>query len=241
MSQNSANFPKYILSVRPLGNINVSKFFEEGNPLFVILKDPLYLRYSGWNTLTKDFPKLRGGEFWEVRNGDKKVLRAYSDASFISMVSASEDFLGWGVNEKNTDEGVLINTLAIVEYTYEFVSTYNQMLKKLNIGDFMELEFIISMRDIVFAANKKLVLVAGRIKDPFYPLAIHEKGETMVDFSKALRVTIEKSKFDVGLITFKILEIVFAHFGIASNNIPYISINPDTNVKFVDIAEILKQ
>jgi len=124
---NEAKTPSLILAASPLERIRLpDSFFEENGPYYELLKNPSYLRYSGWNLRTLDTPRLKRGDYWEVTNGERKLLRLYSDGSFVAAASADQDFLGWRQEEKPA----VLHALAAIEFVYEFVDFYKVFLTK---------------------------------------------------------------------------------------------------------------
>lgn len=228
---NNIKSPLFILGAAPTKKIELPDFFQEDGSFFKLLKDPPYLRYSGWNLLTLDYPKIVDGQCWEVRNGDRKTIRLYRDGSFVAVAYADNTFLGWGQSDEDFKNSPRLNSLAIIEYVYEFVELYRNLLSNLNSA--MEIRFDVSVKNSK-VEDKNLYLVAQRVNDPFYGL-MGETGELKKDFDEQIFTEFQIDNKDSSkYIAFKILEKLFNRFSIASNKIPYTKVD-EANRRFVDI------
>ena len=101
-TNNAYTPPLIVLGTEIKERFTLDNFFnEENNPLYDLLKDPPHLRYSGWNLLTLDRPRIKDGKCWEVKNGDRKTVRIYRDGSLVAVAYADDSFLGWGSNHED--------------------------------------------------------------------------------------------------------------------------------------------
>src|SRR3990172_2392837 len=108
--------PKFVLAAEPKEELLLPDFFSEENVFYKILKDPPgYLRYTGWNLLTLDKPRIREGKYWEVTNGERKKIRLFKDGSLVAVAYADNSFLGWGQDDKAFHNSPRINTVALIE------------------------------------------------------------------------------------------------------------------------------
>jgi len=228
MSTNSA--PLFVLAAAPTTKVEIPDFFSENNPYAKLLKDPPYLRYMGWNMLTLDHPKIIDGQAWEVRNGDRKTFRFYRDGSLVAVVYADNSFLGWGQSEQNFQESPRLNTLAVIEYVYEFVELYRNMLE--NFDEVKEVRFDLSIKNSR-VGNKPLFAVAQRINDPFYGM-MGETGELSKDFEAQVFTSFQADNKDSSkFVAFKIIEELFGRFGIPSDKLPYTKVD-DVGRRYID-------
>ena len=229
MSTNNA--PLFILAAAPTTSIEVSDFFSENNQYAKLLKNPPYLRYMGWNMLTLDQPKIIDGKAWEVRNGDRKTFRFYRDGSFVAVVYADNSFLGWGQSDEDFQNNPRINSLALIEYVYEFVELYRNIL--VSFGEKKEVRFDLAIKNSK-VGEKHLYAVAQRINDPFYAL-VGETGKLTNDFETQVFTGFQLDNKDSSkFIAFKILAEFFGRFGIPSDKIPYTKVD-DANRRYIDI------
>lgn len=226
------NAPLFILSAAPTSRVEIPDFFSEDNPYAKLLKDPPYLRYMGWNMLTLDHPKIIDGQAWEVRNGDRKTFRFYRDGSFVAVVYADNSFLGWGQSDEDFQGNPRLNSLAVIEYVYEFVELYRNMLS--NLDNAREIRFDVSIKNSK-VGDKHLYAVAQKINDPFYGL-MGETGELKKDFEAQIFVNFQIDNKDSSkFVAFKILEDLFSRFSIPSNKIPYTSVDA-ANRRYIDVS-----
>lgn len=232
----STNAPLFILAAAPTTNIKMLDFFSEENHYAKLLKDPPYLRYMGWNMLTLDQPKIIDGKAWEVRNGDRKTFRFYRDGSFVAVVYADNSFLGWGQSDEDFQNNPRINSLALIEYVYEFVELYRNIL--VSFSDKKEVRFDLAIKNSK-VGEKHLYAVSQKINDPFYA-RVGEIGELSDDFEAQVFTDFQLDNKDSSkFIAFKILAEFFGRFGISSDKIPYTNVD-DGNRRYVDIESFPK-
>lgn len=235
MSTNNKS-PLFILGAAPTSRVEISDFLNENSPYAKVLKDPPYLRYMGWNMLTLDRPKIVDGQAWEVRNGDRKTIRFYRDGSLVAVVYADNTFLGWGQSDEGFQNNPRINSLALVEYVYEFVEVYRNML--INFDSVKKIRFDISIKNSR-VGDKQLYAVAQKINNPFYGL-LGETGSLTKDFEAQVFTKMQADNKDSSkYVAFKILAEIFGRFSIPSDKIPYTNVD-EVNRRFVDIDSFPK-
>ncbi len=230
------NEPLFILGAAPTLRVEISDFFSENNPYAKLLKDPPYLRYMGWNMLTLDHPKIIDGQAWEVRNGDRKTFRFYRDGSLVAVVYADNSFIGWGQSDEDFQNNPKLNPLAVIEYVYEFVELYRNMLN--NLDGVKEVRFDLSIRNSN-VGGKNLYIVPRKLDDPF-PLVYGTSGTLTKDFEAQVFTEFQVDNKDSSkYVAFKILEELFGRFGIPSDKIPYTNVD-EVNRRYVDISSFPK-
>lgn len=221
--------PLFILGAAPSSKVEILNFFLEDSHFFKLLKDPPHMRYMGWNLLTLDYPKIIDGQSWEVRNGDRKTIRLYRDGSFVAVTYADNTFLGWGQKDEDFANNPQLNTLALIEYIYEFVELYRNFLT--HFPKIKEVRFDIGIKNYM-VGQKPLSLVPSKINDPFY-LHKHDARTLSNDFTETLVIPIPEEKYDSKYIAFKLLSKVFIRFGHPEDKIPYTATDSDGN-RFID-------
>jgi len=210
--------PLYILAVVPNEKIKFEKFLDGGkNSPKNLLENPSYLRYGGWNMLNLDQAKIREGLYWEVRNGDRKIIQLYRDGSLISMVHADSSFLGWGISENDFSETPGLNPLAIIEYTYEFVDFFRELLKF--IGSVEKVNFKVGLVNTQLANGKRLVLNSRLPSDIFWFKGKGQKIEK--DFTRDISISLEKNTYSSKYVAFLLVQEIFIRFGILPEDIPF--------------------
>jgi hypothetical protein len=116
--QDWEDIPVYSLAAVPGRAVDlVPRFYgEEG--LARLLGDPPSLRPSGFNIDTygnvEPFPN---GIIARVSN---KALRLETDGVLVAAVPGDRSFLQWGINDGHAPSTDRINTLTLVEFTYEY-------------------------------------------------------------------------------------------------------------------------
>ncbi len=228
--------PLFILGAAPRSKIEIPEFFREDNPFVKLLKDPPHLRYMGWNMLTLDHPKIVDGQCWEVRNGDRKTIRLYRDGSFVAIAYADSTFLGWGQSEDEFFKHPRLNTLAVIEYVYEFVELYRNILE--HIPNTAEIRFEIGIKNTK-VGNESLFLIPQKIEDPFY-FAAFNGGTISEDFSETvIEPVTNEIYYESRRVAYRILSELFSKFSIASDKIPYTN-SDEQGKKFIDISQFPK-
>lgn len=233
--------PQFILAAQPEEQIDIPDFFIESpdNIFFEKLRHPEYLRYTGWNMLTLDYPKIKNGTFWEVKNGDVKTIRLYRDGSLVAIADASEEFLGWGAkNHEDYIKNPSLLALALIEYIYEFINLYKTFIKESpNINSIL---FKFGFKNVDKWEGKKLVLKPREINisDARYWVS-SESPQITKDFMSEIVVKLEEDQYKPEIIAYKIVSEIFTYFNISSDKIPYIKLN-ELGKKVIDIDKIKK-
>src|SRR3989338_3680779 len=103
--------PWFYLVTAPKKYFSIPNFFsDKPNSVRQLLADPDGLRQMGWNMMTLDDPDLVNGEYWQVNNGDRKIIRVYRDGKIFAKVDAGPDFLGWGIDANKGSLSYYINS-----------------------------------------------------------------------------------------------------------------------------------
>lgn len=227
--------PLFILGAAPSTKVEIPDFFRQDSNLFRLLKDPPYLRYMGWNMLTLDQPKIIDGQCWEVRNGDRKTIRLYRDGSFVAITYADNTFLGWGQSDEDFLKHPRLNTLAVIEYVYEFIELYRNML--MHIPQVRGIKFDVGIKNSK-VNNQSMFLIPRKISDPFYS-ASFDIGTISEDFDTTITSpTKADNQYESKYIAYKILSEVFNRFRISSDKMPYTK-KDDKGDNYIDIEQIL--
>lgn len=228
--------PLYILAVAPDQKVQFSQFLEtsENSPKH-LLERPPYIRYMGWNMLTLDQAKIREGIYWEVKNGERKIIQLHRDGALLAIAYADSSFLGWGQSEQDFVNNPELNSLALTEYTYEFVELYRRMLDYFNGAE--SVTFKIELMNTKLENDKRLLLRPTLRNNPLYLL--HEGGAVNSDFSISLEVSLEKGTYKTEHVAFSIIQEVFLKFGITPDKIQFAGTD-DKGVRFVDVSKFPK-
>lgn len=216
---NKTQSPLFVIGASVEGDISIPNFFsEENNRIFELMKNPPYLRYSGWNLLTLDYPKIKNGEWWEVKNGDRKTIRLYEDGTFITSVYADNSFLGWGKSDEDFFETPSINSLALIEFIYEFVNVYSEYLKMASFKS-GTITFQIKLINTVLSNGKKLRISKSSVNALFPELS----EEIEQDKTGEIIVNRDEIPFDPRYPAYKLIAKMYTWFGVPVDKIPYMS------------------
>lgn len=101
---------------RPQPN-SVEDIFDGNSEVVKLMENPPTIRSMGWDLQTLDRAKPVAGEYLEVANGKRKLLRLYRDGQHT--FAAGIDFFGHGVNRESDSKGNL-NLLSVAECILNF-------------------------------------------------------------------------------------------------------------------------
>lgn len=238
MNNNQIKPPILVFGARLFPSQEIPRFFEkQGNKLVKLLTNPPYLRYTGWNLLTLGHAEIKDAAYWEIKNGDRKTLRLYRDGTFIASCYADNTFLGWGREANEFDGFPLINSLAIVEYTYEFVELYRKFLECINFKEKITISFNLSSSKTI--SGSTLLLTKHEVKSIFYGFRsdcspIIKEGV----IKDSIEVNIQKNSFDSARIAFELLSKIYLLANIASDEIPYTK-RLESGERVIDVNRII--
>lgn len=213
--------PLIILAAIPHTKIIIDNFFyETGNPIFELLKNPPYLRYMGWNLLTLDYPKIIEGKCWEVKNGLRKTIRLYQNGGFVTKAPADNSFLGWGQNNEEFLNYPKLNTLALAEYVYEFTELYRKLLGSFPLVN--KVRFTAEMRNTKLTNGKQLLIHPYPVFSPFYSFDFNTTNHIVnKDFIINEDILLKNNQYDSRYESYKLLSIIYNYFNVTSDKIPY--------------------
>jgi hypothetical protein len=233
---NQTKSSQLILGASVDGDILTNNFFsEENNKIFDIMRNPPYLRYSGWNLLTLDYPRLKNGEWWEVQNGDRKTIRLYEDGTFVASAYADNTFLGWGKGDKEFLEAPSLRSLAIVEYVYEFVNVYREILQALSLTK-GKITFEVKLINTTLTSGKKLSIGTSNVFALFPEVSEEIDG----DKSGEITINVNGSFYDSKYEAYKLLSRIYRWFNVPDNKIPYTGID-DSGARFIDLQSFMEK
>jgi hypothetical protein len=204
------------------------------NPIYDLLKNPPYLRYAGWNLNTLDYPKIKEGKCWEVKNDDRKTIRVYRDGSLIAIGYADDSFLGWGQDHEEFIKFPLLNSLAIVEYTYEFVEFYRNILKY--IKKIKNIEFAIGIKNLQAFEIRKLYFNPSEVSDYLYAYEREKLVPATQDFYASINTDVA-TDYDSKYIAYRLLSEFLLNFNTPTDKIPYMA-KDEFGKGYVDIEKI---
>jgi len=196
-----------------------SLFLDSENSIKNKLERPRVIRPMGWSLETRDIAVVgKGSDFIVVRDGRKRIELYRNGVLFLECL-ADKNFLSW-----NSEEGLRIHSLALIELIYNFTRFYYEDV----INDFKlkPTTFCIEFSfDNLHLDGKKTYIVPGN----FDALESRPYGSLSNNFRSKPR-SFDLDKCNVGQITYEIIkEIYSTAFGvfIDSTTIPYANIEND--------------
>ena len=189
------------------------------------------IRHGGWSLETLDRGKIIEGEFVRVQNGDRKTIDLYQDGTLIFTGLADERFLSHA-----SEDGLRVNSIALIELVYNFISFYREVINDLAIKPntiLVEFRFLNMHLD-----DKKNYLVEGPI-DTSFTGNRHNAPHNNYSLETAINFNVkdfEENKIEE--IAYKIVEKIYLWFGVPldEGNIPYTKIND--SIISIDIKKI---
>ncbi|MBV9880969.1 MAG: hypothetical protein JO180_10765 [Gemmatirosa sp.] len=122
----------YVMSATVEPGNRIRKFLDPGDASvsWLLLRPPTF-RHAGFD-LEAPYaePKLLGGDCWELRGGERKILRLYQDGTFLARVPADEEFLGWAYGDLFAKGLPILNPVPVVEVNAAFVHFYAALLDR---------------------------------------------------------------------------------------------------------------
>jgi hypothetical protein len=186
-----------------------------------VLENPPHSRYSGFNLLTLDRASLVTGDSLRVSNGDRKHVELRGDATLIA-IAMFDEFLGWGRRDFMADPKA--NSVAVVEFTHDFVLSYEAIL-----SDYVEpipenVRFQIGVRGALYTADgieHRVYLPPGPIRD--FDLGYGHRFAPEESFSGNLEIATgaERPLLDVESVAYQLVRRLYNWFGHTDDAIPY--------------------
>jgi hypothetical protein len=212
--------PLYFLAAAPKEQIQVPTLtHSQGVRQFLEL--PPYGRYEGWNLATLERAELRSGSRLHIQNGERKFIDLDSDGT-LTVIGAFDGFLGWG--RWDFSKQPKVNGLAVIEFTYEFASFYERLLREYAEPRPAEIRFSMGIRYAHFEAGdekRKLILTPGPVGERRLEGRRHEIREPSFEESIEIKTSAETPYFDVGKITYQLVRRFYNRFGLTDDVVPY--------------------
>ena len=212
-----ASKPAIIISCtyRPQPN-TVKDIFKAGSDVMNLIEQPPKLRNMGWALDTLDRAKPVAGEFLEVANGKRKLLRLYRDGQHV--FSAGMHFFGHAVN-KDENESSKFNLLAVAEFITNFTNFSSQIAQSLNNGINTYIFTIVVSNP---AANNKSVNSLGLTAYDGFGME-NTSGTLNLDWAERNIVIVKDDNLTIEKIAGQIYSEFCYFFGARSDEIWYIN------------------
>jgi hypothetical protein len=213
--------PLYFLGAAPTAQVRVLSL-TRAEGVRQQLENPPQARQAGWNLLTYERAELMPGPRLHIQNGERKFFDLHEDATFTA-IAAIEGFLGHGRWDFSTKP--LINGLALVEFTYEFVSFYERLLHEHLDPRPDGVRFTVGLRNAFYdrdGVERKLLLASGPVGD-WYGFMRDPQPARTASFTEFVdsAVTEEEPHIDTGRVSYELVRRVFNAFGFTDDAVPY--------------------
>ncbi len=193
------------------------------------------IRNMGWSLETLDQGRIIEGQFVRVQNGDRKTIDLYQDGTLIFSGLADEKFLAHA-----SENGLRINSIALIELVYNFISFYREIINDLTIKPntiSVEFRFLNMHLD-----SKKSYLNPGSIKY-FNFMFNHNKHFAPQNEYISEPISFDIKDFEmnkIGIIAYEVVKKIYLWFGVSldEGNIPYVKI--ENSIASIDVEEIRK-
>jgi len=183
------------------------------------------VRSRGWSLETLDRGRIIEGQLVRVMNG-VKTIDLYKDGALVFTGLADEEFLAWA-----SKDGLKINSLALIELVYNFISFYREV-----INDLSEQPNMISIKFgfvNMWLNDKKSYLTPG-------PIGVFcDKHDAPQDEYFSEPIDFDIKVFDKSKIAYEFVKGIYLWFGIPldNKNIPYTK-KLENSSTIIDINQI---
>lgn len=217
-----AEQPVYVLAAVPHEKAIFRDLFRSGpGAVMELMQNPGYTRASGWDLRTLDDPRIVEGEFLEVGYSDYKLIRTYEDGTVVLRAAADHSLLGWGREEAQFTQKPRLNPIALIELTYHFTLFYQAILAHLREST-QTIVFTVELHGAILGNGQGLYLIPYEVGTFAWELESEKYRAPKADMSKQVNVSSELLHKNPGAVAYRLIEKVYAWFGVPSNQIPYV-------------------
>jgi len=221
--------PIFMYSMVPLQSTFYRNFFEAG-PLKSLLEKPGQLRYAGWDLTTNGSAKIIKGDYIELTSAERKRIQVYEDGSVFVRVSADNSYLSWGLSDSNFRETPRLNTLAVIEFSYNFCRLCSALTKYMEPQP-AEVELTVEIRNAFFDKSK-LFLIPHAVSTAWFMYTDDRCVAPEPSTTRRFSAAVEQLQRRPDVVAFFLVRQIFLWFGASPDTIPYSSSEGD--LKFID-------
>ena len=229
--------PQFVYAASPKEPCTFKNFFEETS-VKRLLENPGELRYAGWDLQTRATARIIKGEYWEVKSGERKSLQLYEDGTLITKVSAGADFLGWGRSESDFQSSPRLNPVALVEFTYNFVSLYAKLSEYLEPRP-SATTLRVEIRNAIFD-GAQLYLNPYGIGTYAFLLDDHRYAAAEPSMIREIEANTALLAARPEIAAYLLLEKIYVWFGVPTDKIPYVANDQGTKIVDTHLLKIAK-
>jgi hypothetical protein len=212
--------PVLHLSAAPLQVAEIESLFRSPEAQ-AVLEHPPVTRQNGFNILTLERAQIVEGERLVIEAWRKR-LELFRDGTFIALGTFS-DLLGWPREGAEFVGNPKVNSLALIEFTYDFFKTYEALLDLVT-----PLPVMIRFQMGVSGAQsleRPLWMAPHALNTIGYDAPVERREAPADGVSRHVDVEASQDKPHVqpGQITYALVEQIYNWFGFQSDKIPYAS------------------
>jgi hypothetical protein len=200
-----------------------------------IVEHPPVTRENGFNILTWERANIVDGDRFVIEAW-RKHLEIHKDGTFIALGTFS-DLLGWPRDGDAFIADPKINSLALIEFTYDFFKTYNAIL------DYVEplplpVRCEIGIRGAHLGETRLWLAPYGlRAVGYEHPFEKKEARSDSVTRCVDVEARTDEPHISTGEVTYLLIEQLYNWFGLTSDVIPYVA----GDVREIDPASFLER
>lgn len=192
--------------------VNLPAWIDSNSELIKSLENPPKLRSSGWDLdIFDNRSKIIRGELRRIVEKEYKILDLYCDGTVIFALSAEGESLAWGRDHNN----LRINSLALIETIYNFVSFYHLVINKIEPKP-SEVFIRTDVHNMHLNGEKTFMF-------PYSLGAFSRQPHPSPNDAWNKTLKFEVSNFDVGIVAYQIVREIYFWFGMDIDMIPYVS------------------
>jgi len=207
------NQRRYLLQAWPLSNTEVEELHARGaTGLRSILSRPDQIRSGGFGLGTGIEPSLLPGGGLRVLDEGRQSLSLERNGLLTLVITAGSEFLAWADEKRGRKHS--INPLALVECTLEFVRLFIRQVLPRCEPPVARWRLAGGMADL-YQDNNPSSLAPGARQQ----FAHESQAAATSDFEFEL---MEFGDEPPSVVAFKVLREIYAQFGIAQSDIPYV-------------------
>lgn len=212
--------PVLHLAAAPTQSATIPDLFRS-DAVRTILEHPPVTRHEGFNILTYERAQIVEGERLVIEAWRKR-LELFKDGTFVALGTFS-DLLGWPRDGDEFAGNPKINSLALIEFTYDFFKTYDAIL------DHVEPRPVPVRCQIGIMGARSLehplwmAPYALRTLGYEHPYAKQEAPSDSVTREVEVMAAVDSPHIQPGRIAYALTEHLYNWFGLASDTIPYAS------------------
>jgi len=231
--------PFYILAAAPTKPGKLKKIFESGpDSIMNLLQNPGQLRHAGWDLNTYDSPQIIKGEYLEVKDG-RKLIRLYEDGTIILRALADNNYLGWGQFEEQFKKFPRLNSIALIELTYNFIDFYGRLSGHFESNP-EKIRIRCELRNAFLTDSAKLILAPGPVGSVGYEGGFFKKEAPENNMSKQIDSELADIQNSPAYVVYELIKELYLWFGYTTDKIPYTS-EDEQGKKFIDMKQITKE